>query len=701
MNKKRTFGLLLSLCLVIGLIAGVGAKKAVAAETNLITNGCFDEKTDLSEWSAHQNGATITAEKSETPVVGNIKTYGKITNRTNNYQCFAQDVSKQVENGKNYRFVFYVMLDAEDYKNAPANQRTVEISPHIRVDGVDNYSQFVGGQVSQVLEPGVWTKFEGSFGPYWNGNLEALNIRLLEQGTDYGQGAGVMGTYYVTGVRLYEAENKATKVENNIPDLCEAIQTNLGDDDFIVGLAICGSDIGDVNTMGLVYKHANATTLGNELKPDAMFGYSNGAVPGKHTIEYQGEPLDVPKLDYSRAEKILNRIYDWNKNNPEHMIKVRGHVLVWHSQTPNWWFYEDYDPKGKLASPELMNRRLEWYIQTMAEHFTGPDSKYNGMFYGWDVVNEAVSDSRATYRNDAENSMWWKVYQSNEFIINAFKYANKYMDPSVDLYYNDYGDSSWQKSRGIVKLLEDVKAAEGTRIDGFGMQAHYSTADSPTISDFKLCAKAYAKVVDKVMLTEFDLSTNTFDGSALSRSTEYKKQSLRFRAFYDAIKLLREEGVNICGITWWGVTDPGSWLQTQSNVGGASGSGKQLPLLFDGDYKAKLAFWALVDQTKFEEGYKALNTPTPVPTATNTPTPTPTEAPAATETPAVTEAPAVTETPEMSPVPEVTEAAAAEETEEEGRHINYGALTAVVVLLLAGASSYTVAQKKKKEKNDQ
>lgn len=691
MNKKRLFALLLAFSLVVGLTAGFGSKKAEAAETNLIKNGSFDENTDLSEWSAHQNGATITAEKSETAVVGNIKTYGKITNRTSNYQCFAQDVSGVVESGKNYRYVFYVMLDPEDYKDAPADKRTVEISPHIRVDGVDNYSQFVGGTVSQVLEPGVWTKFEGSFGPLWNGNLEALNLRLLEQGTNYGQGEGVMGTYYVTGVRLYIAEAKATKVETDIPDLCEAMKADLNDDDFIVGLAIAGNDINDVNTMGLVYKHANATTLGNELKPDAMFGYSNGSVPGKHTIEYQGEPLDVPKLDFSRAEKMLNVIYEWNRNNPEHMIKVRGHVLVWHSQTPEWWFYEDYDKTKPLASPELMNRRLEWYIQTMAEHFTGPDSKYNGMFYGWDVVNEAISDGRGTYRNDAENSMWWKVYQSNEFIINAFKYANKYMDPSVDLYYNDYGDSSWQKSRGIVKLLEDVKAAEGTRIDGFGMQAHYGTSGDPQISDFKLCAKAYAKVVDKIMLTEWDLSTSTYDGTKESKNNEYKKQAIRYNSFYDAIKLLRSEGVNICGITWWGVTDPGSWLQTQQNVGGASGKGKQLPLLFDGDYKAKLAFWVFADQDKFQEGYKALNTPTPIPTET----PVPTAKPEPTETPAMTEVPAATATPAMTEAPAVTEAPS-----EEDNSGSRSRITAIVLLLGVGSVSLALAARRKKGNAD-
>lgn len=687
MKKKRATALLVLFALVAGLIANAGAKKVDAAEENIIINGNFEGGTDLSEWSAHQNDAVITCEKSDTPIVGNITTYGKITNRTSNYQCFAQEITGKVESGTLYRYAFYVMLDPEDYKDAPEAQRKVEISPHIRVDGVDNYSQFVGGTVSQTLEPGVWTKFEGTFAPTWVGNCEFLALRFLEQGTEYGQGAGVMGTYYITGVRLYIADTSATEVEKNIPDLCEAMQENLGDDDFLVGLAICGNDISDPNVMGLVYKHANCITLGNELKPDCMFGYSNNAVPGKHTIDYHGEPLDVPNLDYSRAERILNKIYDWNQNNPDHMIKVRGHVLVWHQQTPAWWFHEDYDVKKPFASIELMNRRLEWYIQTVCEHFTGPESKYRGMFYGWDVVNEAIDGTSYRKTESGSETGWWSVYHSNEYILNAFKFANMYMDPSVDLYYNDFGETAAPKVQGIVNLVNDVKAYEGARIDGIGMQAHYATGEDPTTINIKLAIKNYCKVVDKVMFTEFDLSTSGFDGSEASRINEYRKQALRYKKIYDIVRSCREEGCNFIGITWWGVIDKGSWLQNQSNVGGQSGRGKQLPLLFDDDYKAKLAFWAFADEEKFQTGYKAMNTPTPVPTATSAPTPTaePTNTPVPTETPLVTVEPDnnVTQEPDVQ--------------KSNDNILLIVIIAAGVVLLGGGATVYILSSKRKKK----
>ena len=82
------------------------------------------------------------------------------------------------------------------------------------------------------------------------------------------------------------------------------------------------------------------------------------------------------------------------------------------------------------------------------------------------------------------NSSWWHVYKSNEFIINAFRYANQYAPKNVELYYNDFGETDNTKCEGIVKLINDVKAADGTRLDAFGMQAHYSV-DSFSATQFK------------------------------------------------------------------------------------------------------------------------------------------------------------------------------------------------------------------------
>jgi len=392
-------------------------------------------------------------------------------------------------------------------------------------------------------------------------------------------------------------------IEKDIPILKDSFEEKLGEGTY-AGVALTNDEIYDENLMALVTTHFNAVTFGNELKPDALFGYSNSKHPELITYDFNGEEFEAPKMDFSRAERMLDYFAKWNAENPDRPIKIRGHVLVWHSQTPEWFFHENWDKKEPYVSKKEMDKRQEWYIKEVLEHFT---TKYENMFYGWDVVNEAISDATGTYRSDTENggeslnndthgsnSSWWKVYQSEEYIINAFKYANKYAPDYVELYYNDYNECTPLKSNGIITLLETVKAAEGTRIDGMGLQGHYNM-DTPTGGQVKIAAKRYADVVGNVSLTELDLkASSAFDGTEEGNAKEYRKQYYKYKEIYQGLKELKDDGVTLRTITVWGVIDGHSWLQSQNNVGGGSnGKQKQCPLLFDDDYKAKPLFYAL------------------------------------------------------------------------------------------------------------
>ena len=384
-------------------------------------------------------------------------------------------------------------------------------------------------------------------------------------------------------------EKPEAGVEYDIVDLRDPVEALMGED-FIIGTAVSYDEFRDPNDLALTTKHFNGVTLGNELKPDAMLKKGAEIVD----MELNGEMVPFPKLDFSTPEGRLDYFLDWNNEHPDKKIRIRGHVLVWHSQTPDFFFHEDYDTSKPYVTPEVMNKRLEIYIREVAQHFTGEGSKYAGMFYGWDVVNEAVSDGTGTYRNANENSTWWRVYQSPEFINNAFVYANKYMPAEIALFYNDYNDTSSNKVNGICQLIANVKATPGARIDGMGMQGHYQIANNdPSMEAFKAAAHRYAELVDQVQVTELD-----FKGSA--NSTD-ERLAQRYKAVYDTIRRLRNEGVNFTGMTIWGVTDKHSWLQTSNSVGGgANGRVRQYPLLFDDYYKAKNAFWALVDAGELE-----------------------------------------------------------------------------------------------------
>lgn len=394
----------------------------------------------------------------------------------------------------------------------------------------------------------------------------------------------------------------------DVPILRDAVREGLGG---FAGCAVTGSEIDDPGVWKIITTHFERVTLGNELKPDCMFGYSVSTCPGTETDTLNGEDIIVPRLDHSRADYILDRFLKWNEENPDRKIMIRGHVLVWHSQTPEWFFHEEYDKNKPYVSAQEMDKRLEWYIKSMLTYYTGENSKYKDLFYGWDVVNEAISDGTGTYRTEAENpseplsddrhgsnSSWWAVYRSEQYIINAFKYANKYAPAELELYYNDYNECVRDKKYGIIELLKEIKAqegapGEGTRISAMGMQGHYGM-DDPSATDIQNAIRQYSEVVGRVQLTEVDVrASDGYDGSEAAKPEEYEKLSKRYNVIWFSAKNANNAGERIVdGITFWGTVDHYSWLQSRSNVGGGSKTGlPQCPLLFDENYEPKPCFY--------------------------------------------------------------------------------------------------------------
>lgn len=612
-----------SFCLtsvVVTLKEGSGSQ--ITHGENIIDNGDFSNQ-DFSSWSASKGDATITAEPVENGADIGVTTCGAITRSqdpSKSYECFAQDITEKVSEGEEYEFSFWAKLSDDYNKELKDSQKTVQFQPYYENgDGKQEYDTtgLISGTSAQILEAGKWTKFEGTY--KIPSGAKKVVIRILEQGDWQEPGSCIMGKYYVANVSMKKITKPKPEIEENIPDWKASVTESLGNGS-IAGTAIMSSEISDDTLMALVKKHFNAVTFGNELKPDALFNYQIGQSVDSTTITFQGKELKVPvvndkqeNLDFSRADAMLDKILEWNNANPNDKIRVRGHVLVWHSQTQEWFFHENYDITQPYVNKETMNRRLEWFISSVFGHYFGKaaNGKYDGLFYGWDVVNEAVIGN--TYRTDkvsaaeslneirhGNNSSWWHVYKSNEFIINAFKYANKYAPKDVELYYNDFGETDNTKCEGIVKLINDVKSAEGTRLDALGMQAHYNV-DGFSAAQFKSVAKKYAQAAGKVQLTELDFkASSTYDGTAATKESEYTKMAYCHKNLYEAIKALKEEGTNVSGITVWGVIEPNSWLHSQSNLGGGASGSAQCPLLFDGNYKAKPAYWAYVDATKLQ-----------------------------------------------------------------------------------------------------
>jgi endo-1,4-beta-xylanase len=260
-------------------------------------------------------------------------------------------------------------------------------------------------------------------------------------------------------------------------------------------------------------------------------------------------------------------------------MKMRGHALVWHSQTPAWLFVT---ADGKPVDKEtLLNR--------MKEHITTVVSRYKGKIYAWDVVNEAIDDAESTYYRD---SPWYKIC-GEEFIAKAFQYAHE-ADPNALLFYNDYNTERPGKRDKIYKMVKQLKDS-GVPIHGIGLQGHWSIYD-PSEDQLRASLKLFSSLGLAVQITELDVSV--YQQEAGGRREKRTDEADAFTADMDrmqaekykmAFDLFREFKSSISGVTFWNVSDKRSWLDNFPVRGR-----KNYPLLFDQQLQPKKAYWEVV-----------------------------------------------------------------------------------------------------------
>ena len=323
-------------------------------------------------------------------------------------------------------------------------------------------------------------------------------------------------------------------------------------DDFYIGCCVPDSFVTSPveEPRTLLLNQFNSITCENEMKPENVLDAATTlADPAKYN--------ESPALDFTKAITIL----DFAKENN---LKMRGHTLVWHSQTPDWFFYENYDTSANLASRELMLKRLENYIKGV---FDFVNTNYPGMFYAFDVANECVDDS-----NKLRESNWTKTI-GPDFLEYAFKYARQYAGDDIKLFYNDYNEYDSGKQDKIIEVLKPI--AEAGNLDGMGLQSHIS---SPVSMERYIGAlKKYADELGvTIHVTELDVN------AVKSSANQDYEQGLYFQNLFSELLKAKAEGYDIESVTIWGLTDAGSWRSSDT------------PVLFRGDLSKKPAFDGVV-----------------------------------------------------------------------------------------------------------
>ena len=324
---------------------------------------------------------------------------------------------------------------------------------------------------------------------------------------------------------------------------------------FMMGAAVPATVITNSNDefKKLVIREFDSVTCENDLKPENVLdAAANLADPAKYN--------ENPAIHFDAAKPTL----DFCKENG---IKMRGHTLVWHSQTPTWFFYKNYDVNGELADRELMLKRMENYIDSVTNWC---EENYPGVIYAWDVVNEAAGD------NGGLRDSYWKQTIGEDFVEQAFKFARKHAPKGVELFYNDYNEYQPSKQQVIIDILKPI--AKAGNIDGMGMQSHISAG--LMAETYVNSMNTYAKELKvKIHVTEMDVSAPNSPNAMYDQGTYMK-------SLFEALIAAKKAGTPIECVTFWGLTDEMSWKSADK------------PLLFYGDISPKPAFEGVVCAAK-------------------------------------------------------------------------------------------------------
>ena len=365
---------------------------------------------------------------------------------------------------------------------------------------------------------------------------------------------------------------------------------------FKIGTAIMASNLASPSFMDLVEKHFNESiTFGNELKPDYVLDQAASQASGDNTN---------PQVNFSQADALL-------KYCGKNKIPVRGHTLVWHSQTPDWFFKENFSDDGDWVDKDTMLKRMENYIKNVME---GLETQYPDVeFYAWDVVNEAWLDDGNPRRagssksEDPDSSAWVRIFGDNSFIEYAFQYARKYAPKNCKLYYNDFNEYMPGKTTAIYNMAMELK--EKGLIDGIGMQSHLDVG-FPNASTYRKAIDKFASTGLDIQVTELDITTSDTSEAGLEKQAQL---------YSDIFDIYTDYADSISAVVVWGVTDDQSWRATR------------VPLLFDENFQAKPAYYSIVDNVEPKVTTTTTTDTTPAETTTTTTVTTPAETTTTTE----------------------------------------------------------------------
>ncbi len=439
------------------------------------------------------------------------------------------DVSEIVESSVTYDVTAWVKMAAGEEPDDLwlSMQRTNE-----GADAFDTLGQFANVGSSS------WTQVETSF------TMADAETAYLYFETSYNTGGP--GSFLVDDITI---RSRDVQVEPLTP-LMDTV-------DFPLGVAIDSRDT--VGSSGeLTLRHFNQVTAENHMKVEAWYDEERN---------FRMHPEAVAVMDFAQ----------------ENDLRLYGHVLLWHSQTPDWFFQNDAgEPLTTSdADKQFLRDRLRTHIFDIAETISdqyGAFGSDTNPLVAWDVVNEVISDS-PEYADGLRRSEWYRIL-GEEFIDLAFAYADEAFNGEyaaegaehpVTLFINDYNTDQGGKQDRYYALVDRL-LDRGVPVDGVGHQFHVSL--STPVSALETALNRFADLPVVQAVTEMDVTVGTpvTQANLIEQGYYYRDAFEVFRQYHAAT------GDMFC-VTVWGLHDGRSWRSTQA------------PLLFDSGLQGKPAYY--------------------------------------------------------------------------------------------------------------
>ena len=494
---------------------------------------CNDFEANYDGWYESADNVVLTAEH----LIGNNNSRGmKVTGRKLASDGASSSKGLYLVGGVSYEYSLYVFSEHDE---------TFNLSILVKDETTDKAT--VKKLVSKKVNGGEWTKLTANYKAPENSYDFTLTLNT-DSTNDF-----VFDDVKVT-TKKYQNSVSAASTEKGLKDEFANY--------FRVGNILNGGTVKNSNITANIIKNYNSIECENETKPDATL------------VQSQSSNSNIGVTLSSAAA-----IFDFCVNNN---IGVRGHTLVWHSQTPSWFFKDNFQNNGNWVDKNTMDARLESYIKNM---FNAIETQYPDLdLYAYDVCNECISDdsnrtanyggARVAGDNKVYNdgsSAWVSVYGDNSFVEKAFRYAKEYAPDGCSLFYNDYNEYWDHKRDCIYNMCKDLY--NKGLLDGVGMQSHINANMDgfSGINAYKTAMQKYASIGCQVQVTELDIS---IEGGTYSLQQQAEKYKAVFQAAMDT--------ENVTAVCIWGPNDANTWIKTEN-----------APLLFDTNNQPKAAYTAL------------------------------------------------------------------------------------------------------------